>query len=237
MAEPEGGAPVTEPPGGQNQPAGNPPANQPVGGNPGNLLGDAANQDPPAGSGGDPKPPEGGEPPKKDGDDGKPQGAPETYTDFTLPEGYTIEPKEMDSFKEFAKTQNLSQEQAQKVLEFGGEKIKAQLEAPYKFWNEMQTKWQAEVKADPEIGGTNYDDSIKAAAEVFKPGGLLVKTPEEERSLREAFNITGAGNNPAIVRIFVRLGRALQEPGALKGAPANKKDPLALLYPSMAPKE
>ena len=96
--------------------------------------------------------------------------APEEYAEFTVPEGTTLDEQTATEFKGLAKELDLTQEQAQKLLDFGGGKLRAQIEAPYKVWNEMQAKWQAEVKADPEIGGTKYEQSIKDAAQVFVPG-------------------------------------------------------------------
>ena len=68
-------------------------------------------------------------------------------------------------------------------------------EAPYKLWAETQAKWQAEVKADPEIGGTKFQDSVKTAALVFEPGesNPFVRSAEEAQSLKDALNATGRG--------------------------------------------
>lgn len=95
--------------------------------------------------------------------------APAEYAEFTLPEGTTLDEQSATEFKGLAKELDLTQEQAQKLLDFDGGKIRAQVEAPYKLWAETQTKWQAEVKADPEIGGTKYESSIAAASQVFVP--------------------------------------------------------------------
>jgi hypothetical protein len=164
--------------------------------------------------------------------------APEQYADFTLPEGVQLDEAGLTEFKSFAKEQDLTQEQAQKVLEYGGAKIKAMIEAPYKTWSEMQTKWQAEVKADPEIGGTKFEQSIKETALVFQPGesNPFVKSAEEAEALRKALDTTGAGNNPAMVRLFVKMGRLLAEPGTLTGKPTavdKQGDILAKMYPTM----
>ena len=74
------------------------------------------------------------------------QRAPEEYVDFTVPEDLKLEGEDLIDFKSFAKEQDLTQEQAQKVLDFAGPKIKAMIEQPYRAWNELQGKWQAEVK-------------------------------------------------------------------------------------------
>jgi hypothetical protein len=147
--------------------------------------------------------------------------APAEYADFIVPEGMSMDQAQVREFKSFAKEQDLTQEQAQKILAYGGAKIKEMIEAPYKTWSETQTKWQEEAKADPEIGGTKFTDSITKAARVFEPGesNPFVKTAEEALSLRQALFMTGAGNNPAMVKFFVRIGQLLAEPGHVEGNP------------------
>lgn len=163
--------------------------------------------------------------------------APEEYGEFTIPEGTTLDEQTATEFKGLAKELDLTQEQAQKLLDFGGGKLQAQIEAPYKLWAETQAKWQAEVKADPEIGGTKFEQSIKDAAQVFVPGesNPFVKTDAEAKSLREALNMTGAGNNPAIVKLFVKIGTLLKESGPLSGGPVKDSADtlLAKMYPTM----
>jgi hypothetical protein len=163
--------------------------------------------------------------------------APEAYEEFKLPEGTTLDEQGMTDFKGLAKELDLTQDQAQKMLDFGGDKIKALAEAPYRLWAETQAKWQAEVKADPEIGGTRFADSIAAAAKVFEvsESNPFVGSVDEAKTLREALNMTGAGNNPAIVKMFVKMGKLLSEPGGLSGNPVKQSQESLLdkLYPTM----
>ena len=164
--------------------------------------------------------------------------APEEYDEFNVPDFFKLEGQELTDFKSFAKEQDLTQEQAQKVLDFAGPKIKAMIEQPYRAWNELQIKWQGEVKSDPEIGGTKFEQSVKEAGNVFVPSewNPFVTSVAEAKSLREALNATGAGNNPAMVRLFVKMGRLLAEPMHLTGKPALQRRQDSLLnsmYPTM----
>ena len=171
-------------------------------------------------------------------EDKKPEAkAPEEYAEFTVPEGTKLDEQTATEFKGLAKELDLTQEQAQKLLDFGGGKLRTQIEAPYKLWAKTQADWQAEVKADPDIGGTKFEQSIKDAAQVFVPGesNPFVKSEAEAKSLREALNMTGAGNNPAIVKFFVKIGTLLKEPGPLSGGPVkdSRDTLLAKMYPTM----
>ncbi|MDE2471519.1 MAG: hypothetical protein KGL35_23025, partial [Bradyrhizobium sp.] len=58
------------------------------------------------------------------------------------------------------------------------------------------------------------------------------------QALTNALVTTGAGNNPAIVRMFYRMARDLTEGGPVTGSPATSgKDPAALLYPKTGAQE
>jgi len=205
------------------------------------LGGDPPKETPPADPPKEEPPKE--EPPKEEPpkEEPKPEPkAPEEYAEFAIPEGTTLDETTATEFKSIAKELDLTQEQAQKLLDFGGDKIRAMAEAPQKLWAETQAKWQAEVKADPEIGGTNFAESRAAAAKVFEPGesNPFVGSAEEAKSLKDALNMTGAGNNPAMVKLFVKMGRMLSEPGGLSGKPVkdSQESLLDKLYPTMAPK-
>ncbi|SPJ15386.1 conserved hypothetical protein [Syntrophobacter sp. SbD2] len=226
--------PTPAPDTGINPPApliGDPPAPEPI-------PTPEPTPEPKLGPDGKPLPPE-----PKLGPDGKPieekpePRALEEYTEFTIPEGTTLDEQTATEFKGLAKELDLTQEQAQKLLDFGGGKLRAQIEAPYKLWAETQAKWQAEVKADPDIGGTKFEQSIKDAAQIFVPGesNPFVKDEAEAKSLRDALNMTGAGNNPAIVKLFVKMGTLLKEPGSLSGGPVKDTQDtlLAKMYPTM----
>jgi hypothetical protein len=180
--------------------------------------------------------PDGGAKPEGEGEKPAPR-APEAYGEFTIPEGTILDEQSATEFKGLAKELDLTQEQAQKLLDFGGARIRAVTDEPHRLWAETQAKWQAEVKADPEIGGTRFKDSIAAANNVFVPGesNPFVKNAAEAGALRSALHVTGAGNNPTMVRLFVKMGRMLSEPGTLAGSPLRDTQDslLAKMYPMM----
>jgi len=134
-----------------------------------------------------------------------------------LPHGTQLDEKSLNEFASLAREAGLPKAEAQKLLDFGGAKIKKMIEAPYKEWRDTQTKWQAEVKADPEIGGAKYDQSLKDVGLIFKPSesNPFCKTASEAEALRKALNWTGAGNNPAVVKFFVRAARLMGQRGSL----------------------
>ena len=178
----------------------------------------------------------------KDGDGAKKPGeaaAPEAYADFKLPDGVTVDPKAGDEFKTLAKEIGLSQDAAQKLVDFQGGKLKELVEAPQRAWADVTKQWTDAIKADPEIGGAKFDESRATAARVFDhtiPGNPIVRNEAEAAALRSALDVTGAGNNPAVVRMFARLGALINaEPnGLVLGRPMGTapKSAAEVLYPT-----
>jgi hypothetical protein len=174
----------------------------------------------------------GKEPPKADD---KPV-VPEKYADFTVPEGYTLDPEIAKEAGELFKKTGLTQEAAQSFVDFYAAKTKEAFEAPFKAWTDTQEKWVNELKNDPEIGGKL--DLVKAT--VSKAIDSL--PPQMAKDFREAMEFTGAGNNPAFVRALYRLSSQLTEGRHIAGGgPVDVKNPsnkppsaAAALYPNLA---
>lgn len=160
-----------------------------------------------------------GETEGKTGEEGdeKPAGAPEAYTDFALPEGATVDPERMAAFQGLAKELNLSQEGAQKLVDAHVAEMRVAAAKPYQAWADQQTEWQGVAKADPEIGGSdaNFAKTKRAAAAFLTPGDTnpYIKTAAEAAEFRQALELTGMSNNPAMIRIARRAGLALMEAG------------------------
>lgn len=77
----------------------------------------------------------------------------------------------------------------------------------------LKTQWAEEVKADPEIGGANYDRTVALSAKV------LDRFFDAET--REFLTASGLGNNPALVRGFAKMGAAISDDDIITGEPGN----------------
>jgi len=152
---------------------------------------------------------------------------PLTAEDITLPEGFTPEPELMTEFLSVVNDQELSaKDRAQGLLDLQSKLMTKASEASSAAWDAMQDEWQAAVKADPTIGGERFTASI---AQVNK---LVAEYGNNE--VVDAFALTGAGNNPAIVKFLHTLAGKLTEGGYTQGQPTNAPANAAqLLYPSM----
>jgi hypothetical protein len=136
-----------------------------------------------------------------------PDAVPETYADFTMPEGVELDSAALEGFIPVAKDLGLSQAKAQKLVDYYADQIKRQTEGAA----ETAEKWYAErkaaetaerieadlvaLKADKEIGGQNFEP---VKAQVMEFVGTL---PIEFRKMVDK---QGLSNNPEFVRAFHR---------------------------------
>lgn len=166
-------------------------------------------------------------------------GAPETYEEFKVPEGFTLDTEVAKEAGTIFKGMNLTQTQAQSLIDFYVAKTQETLQQPYKAYQDMREGWQNQVKNDPEIGG-KLDQVKQTVARALDSLG----DPGLARDFREAMDITGAGDNPAFVRAFYRLAQKVTEGRPTQGngpAKAGQAEPGArpasagkALYPNLS---
>lgn len=157
--------------------------------------------------------------------------------DLKLPDGldakHAAVAPALESIRNLAKEAKFSAEQAQKVVDAYGPALKAavaQAEQLQKIEAERK-EWPAQLRADKEIGGANYDASMKLAGQALTQFG--------GKDLAALMQAHGLGDNPLLVKFCVRVGKALGEDS---GAGTNNDAPpipdaeakLRARYPSMA---
>ena len=157
---------------------------------------------------------------KKESD--KPEGAPEKY-EFKPAEGQELDAAALEQFEPIARELNLTNEQAQKMVDLYGSKImpmvqQQQVEA----WQKTTEQWAADVKADKEIGGDKLTGNLSAAQRALAQFG----TPE----LKEYLEGTGLGNHPELVKAFVKIGKAMSEDGMVDGSNQGQRSAAEVLY-------
>lgn len=170
-------------------------------------------------------PKEGAEPPKKEE---APAPTALTFDDLKEIEGLDAEDPHVKSFIDLQNDTSLSpKERAMKLLNLQKEVMTAVSEKGTTAFTELQNKWQQEVLADPEFAGE------KLAPALAQIGGLIDKFGTEET--RQAFDYTGAGNHPAIVRFLHKISAHFAEPKspATGGRePSGEKSRAEKLYPN-----
>lgn len=156
-----------------------------------------------------------------------PQGAPEQYADFVLPEGVKLNESVMTEFKVMAKEFNLPQDNAQKLVELGAKMSQSLVESQVAAFEAERNGWKESLKTDKEIGGDKHAEHLATAHKAFEAFGT-----KELRSLLDEY---GLGDHPEIVRWAYRVGKAISEDTLVKGnPPAKPVDPAKKLFPNMA---
>lgn len=165
----------------------------------------------------------------KPADDPKPE-EPIKYEAFKAPEGMTLDADKIEKFSTIAAEAKLPQDVAQKFVDLYTAELKQLTEAPMRAWTTLQNEWQEAVRNDPVIGGANLDKNLAATK-----AGLNALLGEEAKSFYEALSITGAGNNPAILKGLMKAAAPHAPATPVSGSPAKPaKTAGATLYPSMA---
>ena len=217
MAEEPTNTPAANQPDSDPAPA-NTPSPAPTGEQPGNTpAGDAA---PPAGKDepliplGDEKPdakpdgdgqPDGGKPDDK----AKPTGAPDSYADFTLPDGFKWDDARKNEATTLFKEIGLPQESAQKLVTAYCKAVKDQADADAAELMSIRKQWRESVQARPD-----YREQMA----LMKKGARLLITTDEQRKLLNSW----LQDSPAIFDMFVTAGRLVAEDNMISGTPPSK---------------
>jgi hypothetical protein len=167
------------------------------------------------------------EPPKEPTPNEPPAFVPLAATDISMPEGFTVDEPLMNDFLAIVNNQELDgKERTNQLVGLYAKAQTAASEANSKAWETMQTEWQETVKADPTIGGANFEGTMT------KVGKLMEEFGNDE--LRQVFDLTGAGNNVHVVRFLAGLADKLTEGSFTPGNPASApQDTASKLFPSM----
>lgn len=156
-----------------------------------------------------------------------PQGAPENYSEFSIPDGMTLDQDALNSFTPIARELNLTQDQAQKLVDMYTDRINAFQSAQMETVANVRKGWVEGIKTDNEIGGAAMAEKVGLAVKALDKFG----TPELRRALEES----GLGDHPEMVRVFYRIGKSMAEDtieGGKGGAPVAKPRSAAqILYP------
>lgn len=154
----------------------------------------------------------------------QPEGAPESYEDFKAPEGLKYDDQVIDAFKEVAKETNLSQAQAQNLLDKVAPVIAQRQMAQIA---EVSKQWAERSKADKELSA----DWTRSMADIARVRDRFAKNEDGsvDPDIAE-FMSTPIGNHPGLLKLLARAGRAFGEADFPRGSTAPEKDPLAALY-------
>jgi hypothetical protein len=129
---------------------------------------------------------------------------------FDAPEGVELDQGDLAKFTDIAKELKLPADAAKKLVDLAASREVARAEA---FAKQVET-WGNEVKADPELGKAENVAIAKRTIDTFG-------TPE----LRDLLNSTGMGNHPEVVRMALKIGKAISEDTFVAGRTGSAPTP------------
>lgn len=121
-------------------------------------------------------------------------GAPESYAEFKAPEGVTLDKAALDKALPVFKELNLSQEQAQKLVDLQAASVAESTKA----FAEQAEKWKAEVQAIPDHQKV-LGDAVLALNKLADPDtAALIKG-------------SWLGSHPGVIKLLAGAGKLLRE--------------------------
>ena len=172
----------------------------------------------------------------------KPTTAPEKYEAWKVPEGYELDAGLVEEASPIFKELGLNQEQSQKLVDFYSKHALKTSEANNEaFWN-LRKEWRDGMIKDEALGKL-VDKTGKHGPEsplVMTINRALdgLQNPKLVADFKDAMELTGAGDNPAFVRVLHALASKVTEGttyatgGPTKGN-ASRPTAGAALYPSL----
>lgn len=104
-----------------------------------------------------------------------------------------------------------AKDRAEKTLQLHVRMMESAATEMERVWGETQEKWRSETLALPEFSGGKSEAALAEVSRlVNRYGG-----PE----VRKAFDLTGAGNHPAIVQFLYKMAKDFNEQPPVSGAP------------------
>lgn len=158
----------------------------------------------------------------KDDEDNKPSGAPEAYEPFSLPEGLNVKMDDaaVKDFGTLAKGLNLSQQQAQSLVDFQANFVARQQQAMDTATKQQAADWKADTMKS--CSKEDISDAVR---------GFKAAPPEVQQIL----SACGFDNNKHFVTFFAGIGKSMKEDTFIegKGGSAAPKSAAKAIYPDL----
>ena len=117
--------------------------------------------------------------------------------------------KDLELMNSFAKENGLTNKQAQLLLDRQNEQMNLFAQKQIDLAKEQISNYETQVKADPDIGGNNFNQSITTAQRVL--------TQFASPGFRDLLDKTGFGSHPEMIKTFVNIGKLMQNDTLVNG--------------------
>jgi len=142
---------------------------------------------------------------------------PETYEAFSMPEGVTLSEATSASLSEYAKSTGLTQDHAQKVADLVSNGVQEHDRKGMEQFKGLSAQWAEESKGDSEIGGADFQANLTVANKAMNQFA--------DQDFKDLLNNSGAGNHPAVIRTFNRIGKMMGEANLHFGEGSSESSP------------
>ena len=156
---------------------------------------------------------------------------------YDAPEDFEVTEEvqaQLDDFADHAATLGITQEQFQGLIDYQQNRLAGSMEAVAAEYSARANSWADDTQNDAELGGAKFQENVaiaKTAMQQFmSPSmGQMLGMPSEENPMG-----MGLCNHPEVVRLFYRIGKAMQDSSLVVGdAKASDENALARMYPTM----
>lgn len=127
----------------------------------------------------------------------------EIQYDLKLSENSLLDPAKVDEVKAYAKSKNLSPEQAQDLLNREEALLKSFVNEQQEEIKKASEEWKKQALLDKEIGGENFNKNVEFAHRAMKRFG--------NETLTKYLDESGLGNHPDVIRMFMKIGQSMAE--------------------------
>lgn len=127
-----------------------------------------------------------------------------------------LDPVLVEAATPLLKEAGLSNEAANKLLPLVPKVQEQLIKQQNDGFAKIRSDWLAEAKADPEMGGAKFDETVALAAKALDHFGARSEKNdkgEETNGFRKLLNESGLGNHPDMIRMFRSIGAAISEDG------------------------
>lgn len=175
-----------------------------------------------------------------------PEYTPLTAEGIEIPEGFELPEGRMEPALELVNKYQLPPEAVNEFMKLNADWATKDAndaqEAQAKAWNDLQEEWTSAVRSDPDIGGDKLDGNLGKIADLIDTftsktdaEGKQVVDKDFNESVRNVFNITGAGNNVAMVKFLANIADAtlVQEGEPQPGGEGPTPEASEGLYPHL----
>lgn len=153
----------------------------------------------------------------------KPEAVDYDTFEFKHPDGGELDQTALASFRELAKARSLKPEDAQALVDLYAKQQTQRLEQ----FVQTQAAWVADIKADKEFGGGNFEESSRLAKAAVEHIG--------DPAFKDFLNTSGFGNHPMFFKAFAKLGKFVAPDKPLAGGrtPSGEVSTADAFYPTM----